>query len=67
MKKFFSSIFVAFACYTTLCAGNHKNCDNWHIMSGYGYSLMLGDMVGEGYSSVNSFVWQPNSYWGFGF
>jgi hypothetical protein len=35
-------------------------------MSGYGYSVMLSEMPGEGYSMVNSFVWQPKSCWGFG-
>ena len=67
MKKFFSSIFVAFACCTTLCSSDNNNRDSWHVMSGNGYSIMLGDMLGEGYSSVNSFAWQPSPCWGFGF
>lgn len=51
-----------------LSAGNkqEENNGNWLLMSGYGYSVMLGDMQGEGYSTANSFIWQPNAYWGFG-
>ena len=68
MKRLFSSVFVAIACCMTLSAGNkqEENDGNWYIMSGYGYSVMLGEMPGEGYSTVNSFVWQPKSCWGFG-
>lgn len=68
MKRLFSSAFVAIACCMALSAGNkqEENDGNWYIMSGYGYSVMLGEMPGEGYSTVNSFVWQPKSYWGFG-
>ena len=66
MKRFFSSIFIAVAFSMTLCAGDNKNIGNWHIMSGYGYSVMLGDMFGEGYSNVNSFIWLPKACWGFG-
>jgi hypothetical protein len=52
----------------TLSAGNkqEENNGNWLLMSGYGYSVMLSEMPGEGYSTVNSFVWQPKSCWGFG-
>ena len=68
MKRLFSSVFVAIACCMALSAGNkqEENDGNWYIMSGYGYSVMLGEMPGEGYSTVNSFVWQPKSCWGFG-
>ena len=68
MKRLFSSAFVAIACCMVLSAGNkqEENDANWYIMSGYGYSVMLGEMPGEGYSTVNSFVWQPKSCWGFG-
>ena len=68
MKRLFSSAFVAIACCMALSAGNkqEENNGNWYIMSGYGYSVMLGEMPGEGYSTVNSFVWQPKSCWGFG-
>ena len=68
MKRLFSSAFVAIACCMALSAGNkqEENDGNWYIMSGYGYSVMLGEMPGEGYSMVNSFVWQPKSCWGFG-
>ena len=68
MKRLFSSVFVAIACCMTLSAGNkqEENDGNWYIMSGYGYSVMLSEMPGEGYSTVNSFVWQPKSCWGFG-
>ncbi len=68
MKIFFSFVFVAIACCMALSAGNkqEENDGNWYIMSGYGYSVMLGEMPGEGYSTVNSFVWQPKSCWGFG-
>ena len=68
MKRLFSSAFVAIACCMALSAGNkqEENDGNWYIMSGYGYSVMLGEMPGEGYSTVNSFVWQPKSCWGFG-
>ena len=68
MKRLFSSAFVAIACCMALSAGNkqEENDGNWYIMSGYGYSVMLGDMLGEGYSSVNSFAWQPSPCWGFG-
>ena len=68
MKRLFSSVFVAIACCMTLSAGNkqEENNGNWLLMSGYGYSVMLGEMPGEGYSTVNSFVWQPKSCWGFG-
>ena len=68
MKRLFSSAFVAIACCMALSAGNkqEENDGNWCIMSGYGYSVMLGEMPGEGYSTVNSFVWQPKSCWGFG-
>ena len=68
MKRFFSSAFVAIACCMALSAGNkqEENDGNWYIMSGYGYSVMFGEMPGEGYSTVNSFVWQPKSCWGFG-
>ena len=68
MKRLFSSAFVAIACCMALSAGNkqEENDANWYIMSGYGYSVMLGEMPGEGYSTVNSFVWQPKSCWGFG-
>ena len=65
MKRLFSSAFVAIACCMALSAGNkqEENDGNWYIMSGYGYSVMLGEMPGEGYSTVNSFVWQPKSCW----
>lgn len=68
MKRLFSSTFVAIACCMALSAGNkqEENDGNWYIMSGYGYSVMLSEMPGEGYSTVNSFVWQPKSCWGFG-
>ena len=68
MKRLFSSAFVAIACCMVLSAGNkqEETDANWYIMSGYGYSVMLGEMPGEGYSTVNSFVWQPKSCWGFG-
>ena len=68
MKRLFSSAFVAIACCMALSAGNRQeeNTGNWLLMSGYGYSVMLGEMIGEGYSNVNSFVWQPKSCWGFG-
>ena len=68
MKRLFSSAFVAIACCMVLSAGNRQkeNSSNWLLMSGYGYSVMLGEMPGEGYSTVNSFVWQPKSCWGFG-
>ena len=68
MKRLFSSVFVAIACCMALSAGNkqEENDGNWYIISGYGYSVMLGEMPGEGYSTVNSFVWQPKSCWGFG-
>ncbi len=68
MKRLFSSAFVAIACCMALSAGNkqEENNGNWLLMSGYGYSVMLGEMPGEGYSTVNSFVWQPKSCWGFG-
>ena len=66
MKRFFSCVFVAIACCTTLCASDNNNRDSWHVMLGNGYSVMLGDMLGEGYSSVNSFAWQPSPCWGFG-
>lgn len=68
MKRLFSSAFVAIACCMALSAGNkqEENDGNWYFMSGYGYSVMLGEMPGEGYSTVNSFVWQPKSCWGFG-
>ena len=68
MKRFFSCVFVAIACCMTLSAGNkqEKNKGNWLLMSGYGYSVMLGDMQGEGYSNVNSFIWQPKACYGFG-
>ena len=68
MKRFFSCVFVAIACCMTLSAGNkqEENDGNWYIMSGYGYSVMLGDMQGEGYSNVNSFIWQPKACYGFG-
>ena len=68
MKRLFSSVFVVIACCMALSAGNkqEENDGNWYIMSGYGYSVMLGDMLGEGYSSVNSFAWQPSPCWGFG-
>ena len=68
MKRLFSSAFVAIACCMALSAGNkqEENDGNWYIMSGYGYSVMLSEMPGEGYSTVNSFVWQPKSCWGFG-
>ena len=68
MKRLFSSAFVAIACCMALSAGNkqEENDGNWYIMSGYGYSVMFGEMPGEGYSTVNSFVWQPKSCWGFG-
>ena len=68
MKRLFSSAFVAIAYCMALSAGNkqEENDGNWYIMSGYGYSVMLGEMPGEGYSTVNSFVWQPKSCWGFG-
>ena len=68
MKRLFSSVFVAIACCMALSAGNkqEENDGNWYIMSGYGYSVMLSEMPGEGYSTVNSFVWQPKSCWGFG-
>ena len=68
MKRLFSSVFVAIACYMALSAGNkqEENIGNWYITSGYGYSVMLGDMFGEGYSNVNSFIWQPKACWGFG-
>ena len=68
MKRLFSSAFVAIACCMALSAGNkqEENSSNWLLMSGYGYSVMLGEMPGEGYSTVNSFVWQPKSCWGFG-
>ena len=65
MKRILSSAIIAIACSMTLIAGNNDK-GNWHIMSGYGYSVMLGDMIGEGYSTVNSFIWQPQSNWGFG-
>ena len=68
MKRLFSSAFVAIACCMALSAGNkqEENDGNWYSMSGYGYSVMLGEMPGEGYSTVDSFVWQPKSCWGFG-
>ena len=68
MKRLFSSAFVAIACCMALSAGNRQeeNKGNWTLMSGYGYSVMLSEMPGEGYSTVNSFVWQPKSCWGFG-
>ena len=68
MKRLFSSVFVVIACCMVLSAGNRQkeNSSNWLLMSGYGYSVMLSEMPGEGYSMVNSFVWQPKSYWGFG-
>ena len=68
MKRLFSSAFVAIACCMALSAGNkqEENDGNWYIMSGYGYSVMLSEMPGEGYSTVNSFIWQPKSCWGFG-
>ena len=68
MKRFFSCVFVSIACCMALSAGNkqEENDGNWYIMSGYGYSVMLSEMPGEGYSTVNSFVWQPKSCWGFG-
>ena len=68
MKRLFSSAFVAIACCMALSAGNkqEENDGNWLLMSGYGYSVMLSEMPGEGYSTVNSFVWQPKSCWGFG-
>ena len=68
MKRFFSCVFVAIACCMTLSAGNkqERNKGNWLLMSGYGYSVMLGDMQGEGYSNVNSFIWQPKACYGFG-
>ena len=68
MKRFFSCVFVAIACCMALSAGNkqEKNKGNWLLMSGYGYSVMLGDMQGEGYSNVNSFIWQPKACYGFG-
>ena len=68
MKRLFSSAFVAIACCMALSAGNkqEENSSNWLLMSGYGYSVMLSEMPGEGYSTVNSFVWQPKSCWGFG-
>ena len=65
MRRILSSAIIAIACSMTLIAGNNDK-GNWHIMSGYGYSVMLGDMIGEGYSTVNSFIWQPQSNWGFG-
>ena len=46
--------------------GKENRASNWYIMSGYGYSGMLGDMRGEGYSNVNTFLWQPKASWGFG-
>ena len=68
MKRLFSSVFVAIACCMALSAGNkqEENSSNWLLMSGYGYSVMLSEMPGEGYSTVNSFIWQPKSCWGFG-
>lgn len=68
MKRLFSSTIIAIVCCAALSAGDNKNKSNsnWHIMSGYGYSVMLGDMIGEGCSNVNSFIWQPKSCWGFG-
>ena len=68
MKRLFSSVFVVIACCMVLSAGNRQkeNSSNWLLMSGYGYSVMLSEMPGEGYSMVNSFVWQPKSCWGFG-
>ena len=68
MKRLFSSAFVAIVFCMALSAGNkqEENSSNWLLMSGYGYSVMLGEMPGEGYSTVNSFVWQPKSCWGFG-
>ena len=68
MKRLFSSVFVAIVFCMALSAGNkqEENSSNWLLMSGYGYSVMLGEMPGEGYSTVNSFVWQPKSCWGFG-
>lgn len=68
MKRLFSSVFVVIACCMVLSAGNRQkeNSSNWLLMSGYGYSVMLSEMPGEGYSTVNSFVWQPKSCWGFG-
>ncbi len=68
MKKIFSTTIAAIFCAMTLHAGNNQEADksSWYIMSGYGYSVMLGDMNGEGYSTVNSFIWQPNACWGVG-
>ena len=53
MKKIF--------CAMVLHAGNHQEVDknNWYIMSEYGYSMMFGDMSGEGYSNVNSSFGNP--------
>lgn len=51
----------------TLYANNTKEeKGSWHIMTGHGYSVILGEMPGEGYSSVSSFIWQPRRHWGFG-
>lgn len=67
MKRLFSSVIIAIVCCAALSAGDNKNNGNWHIMSGYGYSVMIGDMIGEGYSNVSSFIWQPSTCWGIGF
>ena len=68
MKRLFSSAFVAIVFCMALSAGNkqEENSSNWLLMSGYGYSVMLSEMPGDGYSTVNSFIWQPKSCWGFG-
>lgn len=46
MKKIFSTTIAAIFCAMTLHAGNNQEADksSWYIMSGYGYSVMLGDM-----------------------
>lgn len=50
----------------TIQSSGHKVMNSWHIMSGYGYSGVIGEMNGEGYSNVNTFLWQPKKSWGFG-
>lgn len=62
-------LFILCICFfspDSLYAKSVTKGEMWHIMSGYGYSGVVGEMNGEGYSNVNTFLWLPKTSWGFG-
>ena len=52
-------LFILCICFfspNSLYAKSVTKGEMWHIMSGYGYSGVVGEMNGEGYSNVNTFL-----------